>query len=105
MASLYGIETETDCREKLDELLELHQRAEQTPNKANVAALKSSLEAYFKKGNSQRGEARMSPIEQRYFWPAVREAFVRAPRLSAPATWSSGLYDVGFSLKYYRPRE
>lgn len=104
MASLYGIETEEECRAKLDELLVLHQRAEQTRTKETVAPLKSSLETYFKKGRTAGGAKQMSPVEQKYFWPAVMEAFVKAPNLARPSTWADGLYDVRFYLVYNRPR-
>jgi hypothetical protein len=105
MGNLFGIETEADCRAKLDELLALHERADQTRDKSAVAALKSSLEAYYKKGNTLRGERQMSPVEERYFWPAVVKAFVRAPNLGKRSTWDDGLYEIRLNLTYYRPRE
>jgi hypothetical protein len=47
----------------------------------------------------------MSDVESALFWPAVREAYVKAPNLASPTTWLEGLYDVASSLRYYRPRE
>ena len=41
--SLYGIESEADCREKIDELLELHARAERTMNKESIRIIKDRL--------------------------------------------------------------
>jgi hypothetical protein len=103
--ALFGIETEADCCAKFDELLALHELADQARDKSTVAALKSSLEVYYKKGNTLRGERQMSPVEQRYFWPAVVRAFVRAPNLGKPGTWDDGLYEIRLNLMYYRPRQ
>jgi len=47
----------------------------------------------------------MSDVESALFWPAVREAYVKAPNLASPTTWLEGLYDVASSLRYYRPRK
>jgi len=104
MANLYGIDSESDCREKLGELLELLQRARQTLNKETMSALKSSLEALYRKGNSAKGEARMSSIERQYFWPAISEAFVWAPSLGSPAAWPNGLDEIEYKLNKCRPK-
>jgi len=101
--SLFGIESEDDCREKLDALLELHERANRATSKETIAALKSHLEDYYRKGATDRGRQQMSPIEAQYFWPAVEEAYVRAPRLSSRQTWTEGLWEIEHSLRYHRP--
>ena len=103
--SLYGIETQEDCREKIDELLEMTRRAEKTMNKEDISVLKSCLEKYNREGNGQVGRGQMSRIESSYFWPAVREAYVKAPNLASPTTWLQSLYDIASSLRYYRPKE
>jgi hypothetical protein len=72
MASLYGIESEDDCREKLDELLEMTRRAEQAMNKEEISALKSRLQTYYGEGNTQKGHDQMSGVESKSFWPAIR---------------------------------
>lgn len=110
MTSLYGIESEDDCRAKIDELLELHARAEHAMEKESgrqlkkesIRLLKDRLEEYYKAGNTNEGERRMSSVERRYFWPAVRDAYVKAPKLNSPQTWNNGLYEIHSSLTYYR---
>ncbi len=104
MVSLYGIESNADCREKMDELLRLVHRANQTSNKETIAELKFCLEAYYKNGNAERGKLQMSSVEQRYFWPAVQGAYVHAPHLGRPQTWTSCLYEIESDLNYYRPK-
>jgi hypothetical protein len=45
--SVYGIETEDDCRKKIDELLEKTRRVGETMNRESVADLKADLKRYF----------------------------------------------------------
>jgi len=45
----------------------------------------------------------MSEVETQYFWPAIQEAYVRAPNLGSRKTWVDGLWEVEHSLLYYRP--
>jgi hypothetical protein len=103
--SLFGIESEADCRKKLDALLEFHDRASAANNKEAIGALKSELRNYYDKGDTIRGESQMSPIEKQYFWPAVLDAYVFAPKLSSPRTWSAGLDEIQHKLRFYRPKE
>ena len=105
MANLYGIESEDVCRATIDGLLEMTRRAEKAMNQEKISALRSRLDTYYEKGNSQKGRDQMSGVESRFFWPAVREAYVKAPNLVLPTTWLEGLYDVASSLRYYRPKE
>ena len=109
MSNLYGIESESDCRAKLDELLELVQRAEKAKDRQQqkqiIVDLSSRLEEYYKKGNTEKGESKMSRIEQQWFWPAVQEAHVNGPHLGRPGTWLDGLYEINLQLKHYRPQE
>jgi len=102
--NLFGIESEKDCQEKLDALLELHARAKEAMSKEAITALKSQLTDYYRKGCTNRGTQQMSSMESCFFWPAIREAYVRAPKLNSPKTWNAGLYDVESSLRYYRPK-
>jgi predicted transcriptional regulator len=101
MASLYGIESEDDCRKKIDELLELHRRAEKAMNKESIAALKSQLKDYYERAD----DSRMSAVERACFWPAIQEAYVRSPNLARPQTWRDGLYEIELNLRYYRPKK
>ena len=103
--SLFGIESEEDCRKKLDELLELHARAKRAMDKETIAALNSQLKHYYRKGDTIRGRQRMSQIEAQYFLPAIQDAYVRAPRLSSRKTWNDGLYDIEHALRFLRPKE
>ena len=105
MANLYGIDSEDVCRATIDELLEMTRRAEKAMDREKICALRSHLESYYGKGATQTGLDQMSGVESRFFWPAVREAYVKAPNLASPATWLEGLYDVASSLRYYRPKE
>jgi hypothetical protein len=105
MSNLYGIDSEDVCREMIDGLLEMTRRAEKAVDQEKISALRSLLEAYYSPGNTQTGRGQMSGVESRFFWPAVREAYVNAPKLLSPATWLEGLYDVASSLRYYRPKE
>ena len=99
--SLFGIESEDDCRRELDALLEVHERANRAKSKETIAALKSQLAGYYEKG--KRGGRHMSEVETQYFWPAIQEAYVRAPNLGSRKTWVDGLWEVEHSLLYYRP--
>jgi hypothetical protein len=105
MTNLYGVETEADCRERMDELLEMHHRAEQTMSLEVMTELKDRLKEYYKKGDTSKGKAGMSHVETTYFWPAIREAYVRAPNLNSRNTWQEGLSEIESSLNYYRPRD
>ena len=105
MANLYGIDSEDVCRATIDRLLEMTRLAEKTMDSENMCALRSHLESYYGKGVTQTGLNQMSSVESRFFWPAVREAYVKAPNLASPATWLEGLYDVASSLRYFRPKE
>jgi hypothetical protein len=102
--SLFGIESDEECREKIDELLELHARANDALNKEAIAALKSQLRDYYRKGDTNWGRQQMSQVEAQCFWPAIQEAYVRAPRLSSRRTWNEGLYEIEHSLCYLRPK-
>lgn len=103
--SLFGIESEDDCRRKFDELLELHARAERAMDKETIAALKSQLKNYYRQGDTSVGRQKMSRVEAQYFWPAIQDAYVRAPRLSSRKTWNDGLYDIEHALRFLRPKE
>jgi hypothetical protein len=105
MANLYGIESEDLCRATIDGLLEMARRAEKAMDQQKISTLRSRLETYYAQGNSQQGRDQMSDVESAFFWPAVREAYVKAPNLASPTTWLEGLYDMASSLRYYRPRE
>src|SRR5208283_532135 len=105
MASLYGIETEDACREKIDELLEMCCRAEQAMNKLEIAALKFRFEEDFKEGDTQKGRDQMSDVESAFYWPAIRDAYEKAPNLTSPKMWPDGLYEIASSLRHYRPKE
>lgn len=103
--SLFGIESEEDCRRRLDALLELHALASQVMNKEAIAALKSQLRDYYRAGDTNRGRQQMSQVEAQYFWPAIQRAYVNAPRLSSRRTWNDGLYDIEHALRFLRPKE
>lgn len=105
MKNLYGIETQDDCRRKIDELLEMTQQAQQTMNKEEISALKSRLETYYEEGNTEKGQDQMSWVESSFFWPAIREAYINAPKLNSPKRWGTCLYEIGSSLRYYGPQE
>lgn len=103
--NLYGIETDADCRRKLDELLELNRAAQEQPNKETVSVIKSRLKECYQKGKTGKGEAQMSAVERAFFWPAVSEAYVNSPNLNSRHAWQEGLSDIDYYLKYYRPSE
>jgi ElaB/YqjD/DUF883 family membrane-anchored ribosome-binding protein len=106
--SLYGIETEADCRKEIDELLAMVDHAEQTLTIGSTTAkpamevLKSRLEELYKKSN-HTNEGHMSAVEVAYFRPAIQEAYVNAPKLSSPRTWPGGLEEIRMNLRYRRP--
>jgi hypothetical protein len=100
--SLFGIESEDDCRKEIDALLELHDAARRAMNKETIAVLKSELGRHCKKGRS--APEKMSSVEQRYFWPAVKEARAVAPNLGSRKTWSGGLDEIEHKLRSNRPR-
>jgi hypothetical protein len=102
MSNLYGIESRDDCRAKIDELLEMCHRTEQTMNKETMASLKASLKKYYKMGDTNKGSIKMSPDESAFFYPAIREAYVRSPKLNSQKTWREGLYEIESNLRYYR---
>ena len=102
--SLYGIKTDDDCRAALDELLKLCQQAVETMTREDVEVVKARLANHYKRGNSQKGKAQMSPVEEAFFWPAITEAYVRSPNLNSPRTWREGLSEIESNLSYYRPR-
>lgn len=104
MASLYGIETEQDCRNEIDELLRAP-ALNGNANKETTAALKSCLADLHKQANSARGQRQMSEVERRYFWPAIEEAHANAPNVNSQRTWQEGLDEIELNLKYYRPKE
>jgi hypothetical protein len=105
MANLYGIDSEDACRKKIDELLEMTRRTEKAMDREEISVLKSHLEKYHREGTLEKGRDRMSRVERSFFWPAVREAYVKAPNPASQATWLQGLFDVASSLRYYRPKE
>lgn len=105
MASLYGIETEDVCREKIDELLEMCRRAEQAMNKLEIAVLKSRLQEDYKEGDTQKGRDQMSDVESSFYWPAIRDAYEKTPKLTSPKMWPAGLHEIASSLQHYRPKE
>jgi len=102
MSNLYDIESKDDCREKIDELLEVCHRTEQVMNKETVAGLKNRLKEYYKMGDTNKGSDQMSPVERAFFYPAIRDAYVRSPKLNSPKTWREGLYEIESNLRYYR---
>jgi len=105
MANLYGIDSEDVCRATIDGLLEMTRWAEKAMDQEKVSALRSRLAGYYGEGNTQTSQGRMSHVESVFFWPAIREAYVKAPNIASPTTWLEGLYDVASSLRYYRPKE
>ena len=106
--SLYGIETEADCRKEFDELLAMVDRAEEALKIGSITAkqamevLKSRLEELYKKSN-HTNEGRMSAVEVAHFRPAVQEAYVNAPKISSPKTWPEGLDVIRRNLRYRLP--
>lgn len=74
-------------------------------SKELIGELKSLLRSYYRMGDANGGSTRMSRIEAQYFWPAVRDAYVHAPKLSSQRTWNTGLYDIEHALRYFRPQK
>jgi hypothetical protein len=101
MSNLYGVETTDDCREKLDELLELCHQAQERMNKDTIKELKVLLQKYYKAGSTNKGQERMSRLERSHFLPAIQDAYVKAPSLNSRETWENGLYEVESSLRHY----
>lgn len=89
--SLWGVKTESECRAKIDAFLERHRVAEQTPTKDTIKDLNNELTAYYKQGDTNKGNNKMSNIESALFWPAIQEAYVRRPKLNDSSTWGAGL--------------
>jgi hypothetical protein len=102
-SSLYGIETDADCRRMLDELLELNRAAQEQMTKETVGAIKDRLKNYHQMASSNRGQSQMSEIERSHFQHAVTEAYVKAPNLNSRQTWHEGLSNIEYYLNYYRP--
>jgi hypothetical protein len=103
--SLHGIESEDDCRAAIDELLRSHARAEGSMNKDRIATLKGRLQEFYKKGDTNEGKRLMSKAENQYFWPAIQEAYVKAPKINSPRTWRDGLYEISLNLRFYIPKQ
>jgi len=80
--SVYGIDTEEECRKAIDELLAMVDRAEEAlkigskKQKHDVAALNSCLKGLFNSNRHTYGPG-MSEVEVAYFWPAVQDAYIR----------------------------
>ena len=103
--SLFGIESEDDCRREIDALLVLHARAKEEMSDEAVAAIKSALRECYDQGKTVRGTRQMSQVEEQYFWPAIQEAYTRAPNLNSRRTWNDGLWEIEHSLTWHRPRQ
>jgi hypothetical protein len=101
--SLYGIETEDDCRARIDELLEMQRLAKAAMDKPTIAYLKTRLTEYYTLGNTIKGRNKMSKAEEIYFWPAIQEAHAFSPSVADRATWNEGLEQVEWKLKSNRP--
>lgn len=100
--SLYGIETESQCWSKIEELLELTHRAKKVRTKEAVAALKKRLKEYYDLGNTNKARGHMSEDERVFFWPSISEAYVYAPKLNSLKTWDEGLSEIEWKLKKLR---
>jgi hypothetical protein len=100
VSNVYGIQTEDDCRAKIDELLALNAKAEETLSREDVGAVKARLAALCDEADDKR----MSKVEASYFWPAIRDAHLHAPHLGQPRTWRSKLDDIEWYLNYWRPK-
>ena len=99
--SVYGIESEYDCRKKIDELLVKVDFASEVMDRENISDVKAELKKYFR----QRDDKNFSKIERQCFWPAIHKAYVRSPHLGRPQTWRTGLYEIRLQLKFLRPTE
>jgi hypothetical protein len=102
MSNLYGIESEADCRQKMDELLEMCLHARQAMNREAMGVLKDRLKKYYKTGDGNRRNNRMSNIERTFFWPAIQGAYLNAPSLIAHRTWQAGLAKIESELLYWK---
>jgi len=102
--SLYRIETDRECRARLDQLLETNRRAKQELNKESVGRINAALSEYYKLGNTTKGQGKMSPIERSHFWPAIQEAHAYRPNVARPASWREGLEEIEWKLEKYRPK-
>jgi hypothetical protein len=100
---LYGIETETQCRERIDKLLEITHRAQKAIRKETVSVLIAALSEYRKLGNTIKGQEKLSDVERAYFWHAIDEAHAFRPNLAHPAEWREKLEEVEWKLKKNRP--
>jgi hypothetical protein len=67
MPNVFGIQSDADCQNKIDELLELCRAAEQSMKNETIANLNASLTEYHKAGNTLKAESRMSVAEKVYF--------------------------------------
>ena len=99
--SVYGIETEDDCRMKIDALLAKVDFASNIMNRENISDVKADLKKYFR----QRDDKNFSKIERQCFWPAIHKAYVRSRHLGRPQTWRTALYEIRLQLKFLRPAE
>jgi hypothetical protein len=104
MANLFGIDTEDDCREKLDELLQTCEDARQAMNKSIMSRLNDRLTEYHRMGNTNRGNDQMSTIEKNFFWPAIDGAHAIKPNVGSQQTWREKLYEVEAELQFYRSK-
>ena len=102
--SLYGIETEDDCRARIDELLEMQRLAKAAMDKVAIARLKTKLTECYTLGSTITGRDRMSKVEDIYFWPAIQEAHAFCPSLANRSAWSGGLDEVEWKLQSNRPK-
>jgi ElaB/YqjD/DUF883 family membrane-anchored ribosome-binding protein len=108
--SVYGIETEDDCRKAIDELIAMADSAEEelksgsVRSRHTVEALKSRLQELFKKNKRSSGPG-MSAVEAAYLWPAIQDAYVSAPKISSPKTWPAGVAEIKMNLRYRRPAD
>ncbi len=98
-ASVYGIFTEEDCKEALEQLLVLNAKAQETPNRETVGQLKIVLHDHYEQGNGTN--VAMSAVERAVFFPAIHDSYVKAPAIDLPKTWKQGLNDIEFYLRYY----
>lgn len=103
--SLYGIETEDECKRAIRELVEMTNTAEEALRTGSMTAkvavedLKLRVTELFKKNKRSFGP-RMSAIEEAYFWPAIQNAYIGLPKISSPKSWVKGVAKVKMSLRY-----
>jgi hypothetical protein len=91
MSNLCGIETPGDCRAKIDELLEMCDRAQRAMSKDTMKELTDRLKEFYDKCSTQKGMEQMSDVESAFFWRAIQGAYLNAPKLSSRKTWGEGL--------------